>query len=177
MNKKVVIIGSIAVVVGSSLWYWLVYNPSITQQQQMNGTKTAGGGFNNPGNFRIGKPVYNGEVDSQGAAFRWFQSMPYGLRAIIVLYRYYYRVLGKTTIRQAVATYAPPSDGNDDVAYDKALADGTGVDIDADMHDLLYTESGAILLMKAITKVEQGSSFLLSDTDCIAAYNLLPIIS
>ncbi len=173
MNKKALIITGVVAgiaAIGTGLWYWLVYTPSLTTQQQMTGTPTAGGGYNNPGNLRSGLPVYNGEVDNNGAAFRWFEDMPHGLRAIIVLYRYYYGT-GKTTLTQCINTYAPPSDGNDTTAYINTVATATGVDPNADINSLLYTQAGAVSLMKAVTKVEQGSSFVLSDDDCNAAYN------
>ena len=179
MNKKLIIGAGVTVFAGLlSFAYWaFIYTPAITTTQQMNGQQTAGGGFNNPGNLRVGNPVYNGEVDAQGNKFRWFEDMPHGLRAVIVLYRYYYTILRKKTLTDCINTYAPPSDGNATSVYVTDVATDTGYSPTDDIHDLLYTQAGAVSLMKAVTKAEQGSSFSLSDDDCNAAYNLLPIIS
>ena len=45
----------------------------------------------NPGNIRISNTRYKGEVvPSQDTAFKQFQSMEYGYRAMFVLLHYYY---------------------------------------------------------------------------------------
>ncbi len=62
----------------------------------------------NPGNIRQSPTKYLGEVQpSRDRAFKQFQSMAYGYRAMFVLLDAYHRQ-GYTTLRQMISRYAPP---------------------------------------------------------------------
>lgn len=108
----------------------------------------------NPGNIRISKTRYKGEiVPSQDTAFKQFQSMEYGYRAMFVLLRYYYKVLHLTTLRQIISRYAPESE-NDTNAYIASVADsifkGADVPIAIDDRDEM------VMIVSAMSRVENG---------------------
>ena len=76
---------------------------------------------NNPCNIRLSRTTYKGEVvPSQDKAFKQFESMAYGYRAVFVTLRYYHTKLGLRTIRQMVSRWAPPSENNTG-SYDAAV--------------------------------------------------------
>lgn len=62
----------------------------------------------NPGNIRQSKTKYLGEVrPSRDAAFKQFETMAWGYRAMFVLL-YTYSRNGYRTLRQMITRYAPP---------------------------------------------------------------------
>lgn len=62
----------------------------------------------NPGNIRNSKTKYLGEVrPSRDAAFKQFETMAWGYRAMFVLLHTYSRN-GYRTLRQMITRYAPP---------------------------------------------------------------------
>ena len=62
----------------------------------------------NPGNIRNSKTKYLGEVrPSRDAAFKQFESLAWGYRAMFVLLHTYSRN-GYRTLRQMITRYAPP---------------------------------------------------------------------
>ena len=62
----------------------------------------------NPGNIRNSKTKYLGEVrPSRDAAFKQFETMAWGYRAMFVLLHTYSRN-GYRTLRQMIMRYAPP---------------------------------------------------------------------
>ena len=62
----------------------------------------------NPGNIRQSKTKYLGEVrPSRDAAFKQFETMAWGYRAMFVLLHTYSRN-GCRTLRQMITRYAPP---------------------------------------------------------------------
>lgn len=62
----------------------------------------------NPGNIRQSKMKYLGEVrPSRDAAFKQFETMAWGYRAMFVLLHTYSRN-GYRTLRQMITRYAPP---------------------------------------------------------------------
>ena len=62
----------------------------------------------NPGNIRRSATKYLGEVaPSRDAAFKQFETMAWGYRAMFVLLDSYSRK-GYRTIRQMISRYAPP---------------------------------------------------------------------
>lgn len=106
----------------------------------------------NPGNIRISKTRYKGEVvPSQDSAFKQFQSMEYGYRAMFVLLHYYYKVLHLTTLRQIISRYAPESENNTN-AYICHVADaifkGADVPIAIDDRDEM------VMIVAAMSRIE-----------------------
>ena len=77
---------------------------------------------NNPCNIRIGTIKYNGEVvPSQDRAFKQFESMAFGYRAVFVLLHTYQKRYGLNTIERMIARYAPPIE-NDTGGYVKTVS-------------------------------------------------------
>ena len=77
---------------------------------------------NNPGNIRNSKTKYLGEVQpSQDSAFKQFQSIDYGYRAMFVLIEHYYKARGLKTIRQIINRYAPASENNTEAYIQQVL--------------------------------------------------------
>ena len=69
----------------------------------------------NPGNIRLSPTKYMGEVTpSRDTAFKQFETMAWGYRAIFVLLASYRRG-GFLTIRQMITRYAPPVENKTDV--------------------------------------------------------------
>lgn len=63
----------------------------------------------NPGNIRLTKTFWQGEVKGTDKSFKTFISMEYGYRAIFVLLRSYINK-GFDTIEKILNRYAPPSE-------------------------------------------------------------------
>lgn len=122
----------------------------------------------NPGNIRISKTVYKGEVvPSQDTAFKQFSSMAYGFRAMFVLLHYYYHRLGLKTVRQIISRYAPESENNTN-AYVKWVSDAIfkGADIPID----IASRDEMVLIVAAMAKVENG--YPANIDDIIEGWNL-----
>ncbi len=81
---------------------------------------------NNPGNMRINKDRFTGEIQpSQDGSFKQFESIVYGYRAMFVdlstkLKR------GKNTIRKIIEVWAPTNE-NDTELYIRKVAEWSGV--------------------------------------------------
>lgn len=72
---------------------------------------------NNPGNIRKDGTHWKGEVEpSRDAAFKQFESMAWGYRAMFKCLNTYSRKYGLDTIRKMISRWAPPSE-NDTDAY------------------------------------------------------------
>ena len=108
----------------------------------------------NPGNIRISGTRYKGEVvPSQDTAFKQFESMAYGYRAMFVLIHYYVRSLGLKTVRQIISRYAPPSENHTE-SYIRHVADAIlrGPDSPIDLNSM----DEMVLMVAAMSKVENG---------------------
>ena len=81
----------------------------------------------NPGNIRQSAVRYKGEVrPSRDPAFKQFESMPWGYRAIFVLLDTYRIRHGLDTIRGMISRWAPPSENRTEI-YIRAVADAVGI--------------------------------------------------
>lgn len=108
----------------------------------------------NPGNIRLSKVFYRGEVQpSQDAAFKQFSSMEWGYRAMFVLLDTYARRYGLNTIRGMISRYAPPSENNTE-AYIAAVCEWTGITAD----EVLDTRSrrDMVPIVVAMSRIENG---------------------
>lgn len=108
----------------------------------------------NPGNIRLSKVFYRGEVQpSQDAAFKQFSSMEWGYRAMFVLLDTYARCYGLNTIRGMISRYAPPSENNTE-AYIAAVCEWTGIAAD----EVLDTRSrrDMVPIVVAMSRIENG---------------------
>ena len=81
---------------------------------------------NNPGNIRLSKIKYLGEIPSTDSAFKQFKTMAWGYRAMFVLLHTYQLKHGCNTLRDMISRYAPPIENHTD-NYIKAVADSSGV--------------------------------------------------
>lgn len=107
----------------------------------------------NPGNIRISKVKYLGEITpSKDKAFKQFESMAYGYRAMFVLLDSYRRN-GYKTLRQMINRYAPPVE-NHTANYIKFVTERARVfeDVELDTQD----PAEMIPIVSAMSQMETG---------------------
>ena len=116
----------------------------------------------NPGNIRRSKTKYQGEkTDSTDSAFKQFESLEWGYRAIfMLLHTYRVRDYGDT-IAKMISRYAPPCENNTE-AYISRLCRATGIDRDTPL-DTLNSEQ-MIPIVCAISAVKNGVE---ADWQCV----------
>lgn len=109
----------------------------------------------NPGNIRQSKVRYKGEVrPSRDPAFKQFESLAWGYRAVFMLLHTYRVRHGLRTIREMISRWAPPSENHTEV-YIRAVAADTGIDPD---EPLDTRDAGTMIpLAAAISRVENGA--------------------
>lgn len=117
----------------------------------------------NPGNIRRSRVRYEGEVTpSQDAAFKQFNSMAYGYRAIFVLLYTYQHRHGLDTIAKMLGRYAPKNE-NDTSAYIAAVAERSGVP--ATSHITATNKDVMIPIVAAMSAVENGVPAVMRDVE------------
>ena len=73
----------------------------------------------NPGNIRLSNGVpFKGEVPSSDKSFRQFNSIVYGIRALMKLLLTYYRTYHCLTVRAIISRYAPSIENRTDKYID-----------------------------------------------------------
>ena len=110
----------------------------------------------NPGNIRRSKVRYKGEVHpSRDPAFKQFESLAWGYRAIFVLLHTYRTRHGLRTVAEMIARWAPPTENRTD-AYIRAVAADTGIA----PHEPVDTldRKTMIPIAAAISRVENGAA-------------------
>ena len=108
----------------------------------------------NPGNIRQSGVRYKGEVrPSRDPAFKQFESLAWGYRAVFMLLHTYRVRHGLRTIREMISRWAPPSE-NDTGTYLRTVVRRSGVDPDAEID----TRDGPTMtrIAAAIARVENG---------------------
>lgn len=109
----------------------------------------------NPGNIRRSASRYRGEVrPSRDAAFKQFESLEWGYRAIFVTLRTYRQKYGLRTIREMISRWAPPTENHTE-AYIRAVSDRTGFTPDEVLD--IRLKGQMIPLVAAISEVENGT--------------------
>ena len=110
----------------------------------------------NPGNIRQSKVRYKGEVrPSRDSAFKQFESLAWGYRAIFVLLDTYRIRYGLDTIRGMISRWAPPSENHTET-YIRAVADAVGI---PDGQPLDTRDRTTMLRMAAaVSRVENGAA-------------------
>ena len=84
----------------------------------------------NPGNIRQSKGRYKGEVrPSRDPAFKQFETMAWGYRAIFVLLHTYRTRHGLRTIAAMIARWAPPSENKTEL-YIRTVSRRSGIPAD-----------------------------------------------
>jgi len=107
----------------------------------------------NPGNIRISKVKYLGEViPSKDKSFKQFSTMAWGYRAMFVLLHTYSKN-GYKTIRQMINRYAPPIENHTE-NYIKFVAERAKVfaDVEVDTTD----PAEIIPVVSAMSQMENG---------------------
>lgn len=108
----------------------------------------------NPGNIRRSTVNYKGEVHpSRDPAFKQFESLAWGYRAIFVLLHTYRVRHGLDTIRGMISRWAPPSENHTE-AYIRSVALAVGVADDAKIDTL--DRATMLRMAAAISRVENG---------------------
>jgi hypothetical protein len=109
----------------------------------------------NPGNIRHSIARYRGEKQpSRDPAFKEFESLEWGYRAIFVTLNTYRYKHGLKTIPEMIGRWAPPNENNT-TAYIRAVVQRSGIGIgeEIDTRD----RNTMIPLVAAISLVENGT--------------------
>lgn len=117
----------------------------------------------NPLNIRVSSTKWQGMDPAQSDnSFVRFISNAYGYRAAFVTLRTYQQKYGLRTIAKMIGRWAPPNENNT-ASYIKRVADGTGLDKDA---QLPYTDKEHMVRMvMAMTVVENGINAIKSEVE------------
>ena len=109
---------------------------------------------NNPGNIRLGSVRYKGErAKSSDAAFRQFESMGWGYRAMFVLLHTYALKHNCHTLRSMINRYAPPIENHTE-NYIRRVAYATHLSPD---ETISTTDRGIMTaVVAAMSEVENG---------------------
>lgn len=110
---------------------------------------------NNPGNIRQNSDNFLGEIKpSTDPAFKQFESIEYGYRAIFVTLNTYQKKYGLSTIRTMISRWAPPKDNNDTEAYIRAVSAESGV---PENSRITSTNKDVMVpIVAAMSRVENG---------------------
>ena len=108
----------------------------------------------NPGNIRRSRVRYRGECHpSTDEAFKQFESMEWGYRAIFIILDTYRVRYGLRSLREMIMRYAPPTE-NHTALYIDAVCEMTGIRPD----QTLDTRSRRMMvpIVAAMSRVENG---------------------
>jgi len=117
---------------------------------------------NNPGNIRHDGVTWKGEVKGNDNAFKSFETMAWGYRAMFHLIHNYQRLYKLNTIREIVSRYAPPVENHTDF-YIKNVAEWSGVD--ADTRITTTNRDVMIPIVAAMSRVENGCSAVMQNVE------------
>lgn len=109
---------------------------------------------NNPGNIRRGGSRFKGEkAESNDVAFRQFESVEWGYRAMFVLLNNYAKKYGCNTLRKIINRYAPPVENHTE-SYIRSVANATHLQPD----EQISTTDGPTMtaVVAAMSEVENG---------------------
>lgn len=110
----------------------------------------------NPGNIRRARVCYKGEVHpSRDPAFKQFESMVWGYRAIFVLLHTYQMRYGLDTVEQMIGRWAPPTENHTEI-YIRTVAGEVGVESNEPIDT--FDRSAMIRMAAAISRVENGTT-------------------
>ncbi len=117
----------------------------------------------NPGNIRQSKGRYKGEVrPSRDPAFKQFETMAWGYRAIFVLLHTYRTRHGLRTIAAMIARWAPPSENKTEL-YIRTLSRRSGIPADRPLDT--RDRRTMIPIAAAISFVENGTAADMHDVE------------
>lgn len=119
---------------------------------------------NNPGNIQHDGVKWRGEVvPSQDKAFKQFESMPWGYRAMFHLINNYSRLHGCDTVRKIIYRWAPPQDNNHTEAYIRAVCQQAGVTPDGTI--TTTNRDVMVPIIAAMSHVENGVPARIADVN------------
>lgn len=121
----------------------------------------------NPGNIRRSATTYKGEAESTDPAFKAFESMPWGYRAMFVLLHTYRSRHGCRTLRAMIGRYAPPSE-NDTESYIRTVATFAGISPDQEINTA--DRDVMVKVVAGMSRVENGVPAIMTDVE--AGWNL-----
>lgn len=117
----------------------------------------------NPGNIRQSKGRYKGEVrPSRDPAFKQFETMAWGYRAIFVLLHTYRTRHGLHTIAAMIARWAPPSENKTEL-YIRTVSRRSGIPADRPLDT--RDRRTMIPIAAAISFVENGTAADMHDVE------------
>ena len=117
----------------------------------------------NPGNIRQSKGRYKGEVrPSRDPAFKQFETMAWGYRAIFVLLHTYRTRHGLRTIAAMIARWAPPSENKTEL-YIRTVSRRSGIPADRPLDT--RDRRTMIPIAAAISFVENGTAADMQDEE------------
>ena len=117
----------------------------------------------NPGNIRQSKGRYKGEVrPSRDPAFKQFETMAWGYRAIFVLLHTYRTRHGLRTIAAMIARWAPPSENKTEL-YIRTVSRRSGIPADRPLDT--RDRRTMIPIAAAISCVENGTAADMHDVE------------
>jgi len=117
----------------------------------------------NPGNIRQSKGRYKGEVrPSRDPAFKQFETMAWGYRAIFVLLHTYRTRHGLRTIAAMIARWAPPSENKTEL-YIRTVSRRSGIPADRSLDT--RDRRTMIPIAAAISFVENGTTADMHDVE------------
>lgn len=115
----------------------------------------------NPGNIRQSRSNFKGEVrPSRDSAFKQFESMAYGYRAMFVLLNSYHKRYGLTTIREMISRWAPPTE-NFTEGYIRLVSERSGIAADAEVDS--RSERDMVPIVAAMSEIENGKKAAMND--------------
>lgn len=118
---------------------------------------------NNPGNIRISGTKYQGEIQpSKDRAFKQFESMAYGYRAMFMLLYTYQKRHGLRTIRQMISRWAPPTE-NFTENYIRYVAQWSEIGADTGIDTM--TKSTMVPIVAAMSRMENGVPAVMADVE------------
>ncbi len=108
----------------------------------------------NPGNIRVSPEIFKGEViPGRDQAFKQFESMAYGYRAMFKILLNYRKKYGLQTIRTWINRWAPTNE-NDTAAYIYAVVCEAGIQADKEVDT---TDKELMCrIVAAMSRVENG---------------------
>ncbi len=115
----------------------------------------------NPGNIRLGSFLYKGErARSSDSAFRQFEAIEWGYRAMFVLLHTYAVKHRCRSLRDFITRYAPPVENNTE-AYLRRVAAATHLQPE----EPISTTDGATMtaVVAAMSEVENGAEAVMND--------------
>ena len=117
----------------------------------------------NPGNIRQSKGRYKGEVrPSRDPAFKQFETMAWGYRAIFVLLHTYRTRHGLRTIAAMIARWAPPSENKTEL-YIRTVSRRSGIPADRPLDT--RDRRTMIPIAAAVSFVENGTAADMHDVE------------